>query len=75
MLFKSENSRPRDVCFSKVLVCLFKVQKRLVYLSSGLVIFKSVAKVILFFYIAKCFYMFFNIILKKSSNFIDFCHF
>ena len=27
---KSENSRHRDACFSKVLVCLFKVQKRLV---------------------------------------------
>ena len=28
-----ENSRHRDACFSKVLVCLFKVQKRLVYFS------------------------------------------
>ena len=31
-LFESENSRHRDVCFSKVLVCLFKVQKRLVFI-------------------------------------------
>ena len=38
-LFESENSRHRDVCFSKVLVCLFKVQKRLVFIIYHLAMF------------------------------------
>ncbi len=63
-LLKSENSRHRDVCFSKVLVCLFKVQKRLVLFVGFGLFFKSDAKVLLFSDIAKFFYMFCNIFCK-----------
>ena len=64
VLFKSENSRHRDACFSKVLVCLFKVQKRLSFSSWIESFLKSGAKVLLFFYICKFFYMFLNIFCK-----------
>ena len=62
--FKNENSRHRDACFSKVLVCLFKVQKRLVFTTRIQFFSKSGAKVLLFFDIYKFFYMFYNIFCK-----------